>query len=110
MANRDAGRHVTETRTTGWEPGCLCLIDIDRGWGQPPDQDSPPPIPCTVLDPFCGSGTSLLVACRMGRDAIGIELSPDYVKLAEHRIGQGLAPSTYRTDEVSGTLFEEAKR
>ena len=59
---------------------------------------------------FAGSGTTLLVACRMGRDAIGIELSPDYVKLAERRIGAGLKPSTYRTDAVRGTLFEELQQ
>jgi DNA modification methylase len=39
-----------------------------------------------VLDPFAGSGTTLMVALRLGRDAIGIELNPEYVKLAEGRI------------------------
>lgn len=39
----------------------------------------------TVLDPFCGAGTSLLVADRLGRDGIGIELNPDYAKMAERR-------------------------
>lgn len=40
----------------------------------------------TVLDPFAGSGTCGVVARRMGRDFIGIELNPEYVKLAEERI------------------------
>jgi DNA modification methylase len=40
----------------------------------------------TVLDPFAGSGTTLLVADRLDRNAIGIELNPEYVKLAEQRI------------------------
>lgn len=40
----------------------------------------------TVLDPFTGAGTTLLVADRLGRNAIGIELNPEYVTMAEQRI------------------------
>lgn len=40
----------------------------------------------TVLDPFLGSGTTLVVAKQHGRNAIGIELNPEYIKLAEQRI------------------------
>jgi DNA modification methylase len=39
-----------------------------------------------VLDPFIGSGTTALVARKMGRNFIGIELNPDYVRLARHRL------------------------
>lgn len=42
----------------------------------------------TVLDPFCGSGTTGAVAVRWGRHFIGIELNYDYIKLAEARIGR----------------------
>jgi DNA modification methylase len=42
--------------------------------------------PGVVLDPFCGSGTALAVAKKLGRKAIGIELNPDYCKLATERI------------------------
>jgi DNA modification methylase len=44
-----------------------------------------------VLDPFAGSGTTGLVADRLGRDAILIELNPDYAAMAELRI-RGDAP------------------
>lgn len=40
----------------------------------------------TVLDPFLGSGTTLLVASRLERDGIGIELSPAYAEMARRRI------------------------
>ena len=40
----------------------------------------------TVLDPFLGSGTTLLVADRLGRDGIGIELNPAYAAMARKRI------------------------
>jgi DNA modification methylase len=40
----------------------------------------------TVLDPFGGAGTTGLVADRHGRDAILIELNPEYAAMAEKRI------------------------
>lgn len=40
----------------------------------------------TILDPFGGSGTTGLVADQLGRDAILIELNPEFVKTAERRI------------------------
>ena len=45
-----------------------------------------PPIPCTVLDPFGGAGTTGLVADQLQRDAILIELHPEYMQMAERRI------------------------
>jgi site-specific DNA-methyltransferase (cytosine-N4-specific) len=41
----------------------------------------------TVLDPFCGSGTTGAVAIRLGRSFVGCELNPEYVALARKRIG-----------------------
>ncbi|HEY9246217.1 MAG TPA: site-specific DNA-methyltransferase [Candidatus Methanoperedens sp.] len=42
--------------------------------------------PDIVLDPFMGSGTTAVVAAKLGRNFIGIELSPDYITLAEKRL------------------------
>jgi DNA modification methylase len=39
----------------------------------------------TILDPFAGAGTTLLVADRLQRNAIGIELNPAYTRLAMQR-------------------------
>jgi hypothetical protein len=63
--------------TTGWQPTCTC------GAGEP--------VPCTVLDPFGGSGTTAAVAIEQGRNAIICELNPAYVTLARRRI-QDVAP------------------
>ncbi|GGA56533.1 hypothetical protein GCM10007416_32170 [Kroppenstedtia guangzhouensis] len=41
-----------------------------------------------VLDPFFGSGTTGLVAQENGRDWIGIELNPEYIKIARERVGE----------------------
>ncbi|MCI0443019.1 site-specific DNA-methyltransferase [bacterium] len=65
----DAG--YTETKTIGWQPSCDCNVDV---------------APCTILDPFCGSGTTGLVAIGLGRKFIGIELNPKYAEMAERRI------------------------
>jgi len=39
-----------------------------------------------ILDPFCGAGTSGVVALRLGRSFVGIELNPEYVEMARRRI------------------------
>jgi DNA modification methylase len=41
-----------------------------------------------VLDPFAGYGTTLAVAERMGRRAIGIELVPEHLEIARQRAGE----------------------
>jgi DNA modification methylase len=59
-------------RTIGWRQTCSCL---------PAD-----PIPCTILDPFAGAGTTGLVADRLGRDAVLIDLSAIYTEAGHARI------------------------
>ena len=39
-----------------------------------------------VLDPFCGSGTTGVVALRHGRQYLGIDLNPEYTEMAKNRI------------------------
>lgn len=40
----------------------------------------------TVLDPFCGAGTTALAAKRLNRSYIGFELNGEYVKMARSRL------------------------
>jgi DNA modification methylase len=65
---------MVKKTTIGWEPTCQC----------PPL----PPVPCLVLDPFGGSGTTGAVAESMGRDSIMVDLKPEYVALAIKRLGR----------------------
>jgi DNA modification methylase len=58
-----------------WRPGCQC--------------DAGEPVPCTILDCFCGSGTTGYVAVKHHRRFIGIELNPDYFEMAIRRIHRG---------------------
>jgi DNA modification methylase len=43
-----------------------------------------------ALDPFCGSGTTLTVAANLGRRAVGVEASGEYLKLAVARVKKGV--------------------
>jgi DNA modification methylase len=74
---------MVERKTVDWKPSCNCYAI----------EDTPEPIPCTVLDPFGGSGTTGQVALELGRKAILIELNPEYVDLIQHRtnVTPGLA-------------------
>ena len=44
----------------------------------------------TVLDPFFGSGTTGLVAATLDRYFVGIEIKPEYVQIASHRLAERL--------------------
>ena len=66
------GRLTGKTFTIGWETGCKCQnAEI---------------VPCTVLDPFNGAGTTGVVAEKHGRNYIGCELNPEYVELTNKRL------------------------
>jgi len=40
----------------------------------------------TVIDPFCGTGTTMIAAMKSGRNSIGIEIDSEYCKMAEERL------------------------
>ena len=44
----------------------------------------------TVLDPFMGTGTTLLASARCGRNAIGVDIEPAYVMMSKERIEREL--------------------
>jgi len=52
----------------------------------------------TVLDPFCGSGTTMIAALKHGRNSIGVEIDPEYCRMA----------ARYLKAESSG-LFADAE-
>lgn len=40
----------------------------------------------TVLDPFAGTGTTMVAAMRSGRNSIGVEIEPKYAKMTARRL------------------------
>lgn len=74
----------TRTKASGGLP------DVGRptlGWERTCEHETQP-VPCTVLEPFAGSGTTLMVARSLGRHSIGIELNAEYCRLAADRTQQ----------------------
>ena len=64
----------SSSTTTGWAPTCA--------------HDKATPVPCLILDPFMGSGTTGMVAQNLGRRWLGCELNPDYEVLQRERTVQ----------------------
>lgn len=75
-----------------WKPGCECGAGYQPG---------------LVLDPFAGSGTVGVVAAALGRRFVGVDVSKEYVEMANERIyeeGLGMPPTV---EDVEGQKHEQ---
>ncbi len=87
-------------------------------WRFPPEQKNPHPAPFpialpiraiysvmderkdgVVIDPYCGSGTTLVAARILGHNFIGIEIAPEYIQYAENRLRDYKAELRYANEE-----------
>ncbi|AUQ89378.1 MULTISPECIES: site-specific DNA-methyltransferase [Phaeobacter] len=60
----------------------------------------------TILDPFMGSGTTLVAAALTGRRAVGVEKNPEYFAIAEHRVRKAMASSHALGPQLSAEIQE----
>lgn len=66
------GGKLDKVKTIGWTPGCKCRdAGITRS---------------IILDPFCGSGTTMVVANQLNLNAIGCDVNMEYCRLSQRRI------------------------
>ncbi len=92
-------------KTTGWTPGCECGEDAHSL----PLVVPYTPIPCTVLDPFSGSGTTGVVAKKLGLSYVGIELKPEYAEMSRRRIANPDAGRAVPDVPGQFELFDQEK-
>ena len=86
---------LIKERVTKWLPSCKCNAGFEPG---------------TVLDPFAGSGTVGVVAKKQGKNAILIEVSPEYVEIIKKRLeieGSGTNINIKLVDVASIESMEE---
>jgi site-specific DNA-methyltransferase (adenine-specific) len=91
----------------GWRLKSKGVSGLGDVWHVPQDDDNPHPAPfplglperaidatapASVLDPFCGSGTTLRAAKDAGVRAVGIDKSERYCEMAANRLAQGVLP------------------
>ncbi|MEM3342307.1 MAG: site-specific DNA-methyltransferase, partial [Thermoplasmata archaeon] len=87
-------------------------------WRFPPERENPHPAPFPielptrviysildekkgiVIDPYCGSGTTLVAAKLLGQDYIGIDISKEYVQYAEERLKKYENEKKYLMEEI----------
>lgn len=97
------------------EPKHALLTSI---WRFPPERKNPHPAPFplalpvraifsmmderkgVVIDPYCGSGTTLLAAKILGHNYIGIEISEEYIKFAENRLNSYQSGINFANEEM----------
>lgn len=69
---------MTERKTVGWAPSCKCC----------PEGGSLAPVPCTVLDPFHGVGSTAAACLDLSRHYVGCDINEEYIKVSDIRDSQ----------------------
>jgi DNA modification methylase len=90
----------TQTKSSATITGYSCACE----------NSTPPTRPAVVLDPFCGTGTVPMVARALGRFGIGLDLSRDYLRLADWRVfrsGHAQKSVSRMWGERQGSLLPE---
>ncbi len=121
-----AAEQLPHTNTMSAEDFMALTLDV---WSIPPESarriGHPAPFPIElpeqlirlytfendlVLDPFMGSGSSLVAAARLGRRYVGYDLDAEYVELARHRVATEVDTTEVEPIEPGGADDQTAHR
>ena len=72
---------------------------VQDGWERTCGHTSEP-LPQIVLDPFSGSGTTGVVACKNNRSYIGIELNPEYAQISMKRLAKEVGATEEQASQI----------
>lgn len=92
-AHERGGEYQNTTKTVSWRPTCKC--------------NAGDPVPCRVLDPFSGAGTTVIAADRLGRDAYGIDTSSEYTQMARDRLDEDWAKRNGHKSKSTKESFDQ---
>ena len=110
FADQQAAKRVRDEGPDNWQRSTLGTPAADRqttitGYACACPDTTAPTTPAVVLDPFCGAGTTVAVAHALGRHGIGIDLSADYLRLAEWRCNDpALRAKVLRVDKPKAVI------
>ncbi len=83
---------MSQVKEYSYKPTCNCKADFTGG---------------IVLDPFFGAGTTGLVALKQNKKFIGIEINPEYIKIAKARIKPFLTQTKLNFQPKKNVSVEE---
>ena len=89
LTRKGGGKAISYNYTNSGYTDCGCNAGFDSG---------------IVLDMFMGSGTTGLVALKNNRKYVGIELNPEYIKIAEKRL------SPYQNQKLDSLLYKKVRQ
>jgi len=104
---RPSGQSARESRGATGEDAQTAAHEQTKGHRLEPYE----PVPCRVIDPFAGAGTSALAAMGLQRHCTLIELSETYCEMIVARLRAGLYATSAKRNDAPGqlTLFSEAE-
>jgi len=97
-------REAEDVLGSYYREALMSTVESTNSWRQTCDCETDETEPGIVLDPFCGSGTTCMVAKRYNRRFVGVDLNPEYVAMAQKRVGITVDEPEHLLDAEKGEV------